>query len=317
MGSSSSEYKKPVIAVVGPTATGKTALAIEIAQWLETEVISADSQVIYRELNIGTAKPTVAEMQGIPHHMIDVVAPNETYSAAQYQAQANQHLERLWQTGKVPVVAGGTGLYVRALLEADFIPTVPPNPVFRKAMNELAQTQGLQALHALLAEKDPERAADLHPNDGFRLIRALEIIDATGAPVPREAKEKNHQILWFGLTYANRDLHRAHIADRVSAMLSAGWLEEVEELVTRYGPDAQALQVAHGYPELVEVVQGKRTLEDAQTQIDINVRQYARRQRTWFQRNPDITWFECDKMSRTDLLKLAHHGINNLGLLPS
>jgi tRNA dimethylallyltransferase len=309
--------QKPVIAVVGPTATGKTALAVEVAKFLNTEVVSADSQLIYRELNIGTAKPTEEEKQGIPHHMIDVAAPDETYSAAQYQTQAQDHLERLWQKGQVPVVAGGTGFYIRALLQADFIPEVEPNEAFRAQMIQFAAKQGPEALHKRLEELDPQRAADLHPNDQVRLIRALEIIEATGKPVPRLAPEKNHSILWLGLTYADRNLHRAKIAARVEAMLKAGWLGEVEDLVQRYGPDAQALQVAHGYPELVEVVQGKRSLTDAQTKIDINVRQYARRQRTWFQRNPDIQWLECDRLLWPDLLKSACQSIKGMGLLPS
>ncbi|HEY9746610.1 MAG TPA: tRNA (adenosine(37)-N6)-dimethylallyltransferase MiaA [Oculatellaceae cyanobacterium] len=304
---------KPVIAVVGPTATGKTALAAEIAKWLQSEVISADSQLIYRELDIGTAKPSEAEKQGVPHHMIDVVAPDEVYSVAQYKEEATVHLERLWQAGKVPVVAGGTGFYIKALLESEFIPTVPPNPAFREKMAALPAA----ALHALLAEKDPQRAADLHPNDQVRIIRALEIIEATGRAVPRQAAKKDLSVQWLGLTYADRDLHRSLIAKRVDQMLAAGWLEEVAGLVSRYGPDAQALQVAHGYPELVAVTLGKQTLQDAKMQICINVRQYARRQRTWFRRNPNILWLERDRIPWPDLLKSAYQSIKEMGLLPA
>jgi tRNA dimethylallyltransferase len=307
--------QKPVIAIVGPTATGKTALAVEVAKWLETEVISADSQLIYQELDIGTAKPAEEEKQGVPHWMIDVVRPDEVYSAAQYQEAAKAHLNRLWESGRIPVIAGGTGFYIRALLQADFIPEVPPNETFRESMAQLVQQEGTQALHALLQQQDPQRAADLHPNDLVRIIRALEIIDATGRPVPRQVQEKNHSVLWIGLTYADRDLHRAKIAARVAAMLKAGWLEEVEALLQRYGPQAHALQVAHGYPELVEVLLGKRNLAEAEAQICINVRQYARRQRTWFQRNRDIRWLECDRLLWPDLLKSAHQSIKEMGLL--
>lgn len=293
---------KPVIAVVGPTATGKTALAVEIAQWLNTEIISADSQVLYRELTIGTAKPTEEEKQGIPHHMIDVAAPDEPFSAAAYQTQAAAHLEDIWNAGQVPVVAGGTGFYLKALLQADFIPDVPPNEAFRAAMVDwAAQQTDPEALHQLLREKDPERASALHPNDRVRIIRALEIIEATGQPVPKRSENKGLNVQWFGLTYMDRDLLRQRIDQRIDAMMAQGWLEEVDDLVQRYGPNAHALGVAHGYPELVQVVQGQRPLADALEQIRINIHQYARRQMTWFRRNPQVEWLFCDQMTGEQL----------------
>jgi tRNA dimethylallyltransferase len=303
---------KRVIAVVGSTATGKTALGVVLAQWLDTEVISADSQVIYRELDIGTAKPTEAERQGIPHHMIDVAAPNEAFSAATYKGQANAHLNRLWAEGKTPIVVGGTGFYTRALLQAEFIPDVPPNPAFRQSMQELAEQAGSPALHQLLADRDPLRAGDLHPHDQVRIIRALEIIEATGKPVPRESRSKDLQVLWVGLTYADRDLLRARIDRRIEAMIAEGWLAEVEALVARYGPEAHALQVAHGYPELVQVVLGQRTLEDALAQVRINIHQYARRQMTWFRRNPEIQWLMADQLTPGELQSHAKKGITGL-----
>lgn len=292
----------PVIAIVGPTATGKTAMAVEVAQWLNTEIVSADSQVLYRELTIGTAKPTEEEKQGIPHHMIDVAAPDESFSAAAYQAHASAHLETLWNADKVPVVAGGTGFYLKALLQADFIPDVPPNDAFRAAMADWAEQQtDPEALHQLLREKDPERAAALHPNDRVRIIRALEIIEATGQPVPKRSENKGLNVQWFGLTYMDRDLLRQRIDQRIDAMMAQGWLEEVEGLVQRYGPQTHALGVAHGYPELVQVVLGQRSLEDALEQIRINIHQYARRQMTWFRRNPQVQWLFCDQMTGEQL----------------
>jgi tRNA dimethylallyltransferase len=284
-----------VVAVVGPTATGKTDLGVFIAKALGSEVVSADSQLIYWELTIGTAKPDATERQGIPHHMIDVAAPTEVFSAAQYQAQAQGHLERLWNQGKLPVVVGGTGFYLKSLLEAEFIPDVAPNPLFREEMNALAQTEGTPALHHLLSEQDPQRAADLHPNDKVRLIRALEIIHATGQPVPRRNQPKRLSVLWLGLTYADRTLLDIRIDSRIEAMLQAGWLAEVETLIARYSLDAHALGVAHGYPELVKVVLGETSLAEATEQIRINVRQYARRQMTWFRKNPTIQWLACDE----------------------
>lgn len=281
--------------MIGPTATGKTALSVELAQWLDTEIISADSQILYRELTIGTAKPSEAEKQGVPHYMIDVAAPDEAFSAAAYQEQATHHLRDIQRRGKIPVIAGGTGFYLRALLQSDFIPPVPPNEVFRAEMNRLADLQGSPTLHALLREKDPVRAEALHPNDRVRIVRALEIIDATGLPVPNEPQDKAMDVLWLGLTFEDRDLLRSRIDQRIDDMIAAGWLEEVESLVSRYGPDAHALGVAHGYPELVDVVLGKRSLQEALTQIRINIHQYSRRQMTWFRRNPEIQWAVLDE----------------------
>jgi len=304
--------EKRVIAVVGPTATGKTALGVALAQWLDTEVVSADSQVIYRELNIGTAKPTAEECEGIPHHMIDVAAPDEPFSAANYQAQATAHLERLWAQGKTPVVVGGTGFYTRALLQAEFIPDVPPNPEFRASMNALAEQAGSPALHQLLADRDPLRAGDLHPHDKVRIVRALEIIEATGQPVPRESRNKGLQVQWVGLMFEDRDLLRARIDRRIEAMMDQGWLAEVENLVAKYGPEAHALQVAHGYPELVQVVLGHRSLEDALAQVRINIHQYSRRQMTWFRRTPEIDWLAADRLDAGELQNLAKKSINRV-----
>jgi tRNA dimethylallyltransferase len=313
---SSNAMITPVIAIVGPTATGKTALSVELAQWLHTDIISADSQVIYRELDIGTAKPTLEERQGIPHHMIDVAAPDEVYSAATYQAQAMAHLEAIWATDKIPIVAGGTGFYTRALLQADFIPDVPPNPDFRHAMADLAEREGSDALHVRLQALDPERAQALHPNDRVRVIRALEIIEATGQPVPRQSREKALPVLWFGLTVADRDWLRRRIDQRIDLMLQQGWLAEVEELVQRYGPQAHALGVAHGYPELVQVVLGQRSLPDAVEQIRIHIHQYARRQMTWFRRNPDIHWLPCDRLEPAELRNAVKRRITESGFGP-
>lgn len=306
--SSSPIYPK-AIAIIGPTATGKTALSVEIAQWLNSEVISADSQIIYRELNIGTAKPSEVEKKGVPHHMIDVAAPNEPFSAAAYQEQASHHLKVVQQQGQIPIVAGGTGFYLRALLQSDFIPSVAPNEAFRATMSQLAEEQGSAALHDLLTEKDPVRAAALHPNDQVRIIRALEIIDATGLPVPNSPQDKSLDVLWLGLTYEDRDILRARIDLRIAEMMAAGWLEEVESLVNQYGPDAHALGVAHGYPELVEVVLGKRSLADALEQIRINIHQYSRRQMTWFRRNPAIQWAVLDHQPAEQLSGWARAAI--------
>lgn len=287
------------IAILGPTATGKTALSVEIAHWLNTEIISADSQLVYRELNIGTAKPTPEERQGVPHHLIDVASPTAVFSAANYQEQAVQAVKTLQAAGRIPVVVGGTGFYLKALLQSDFIPSVPPNSKFREAMQALVTQFGRNVLHQRLQAQDPVRAAALHPNDTVRIIRALEIIDYTGQPVPNASCPKALDVLWLGLMYEDRDNLRARIDQRVEAMMQAGWLEEVDSLVAQYGSQAHALQVAHGYPELCQVVLGERSLENALDQVRLNIHQYSRRQMTWFRRNREIHWLACDTAAST------------------
>lgn len=283
-----------VVAVVGPTATGKTAISAQLAQALGGEVISADSQLVYRGLDIGTAKPTEAETQGIPHHMIDRVEPTEAYSVAQYQEAASGILRARLAEGKPVIVTGGTGFYLRALLQESFIPDIPPDPTFREHLQALAAEKGRPHLHELLRQKDPRRAGQLHPNDLVRVIRALEIIEQTGAPVPDNRSGTGLDVRWIGLGVESRDWLRARIDARIDAMLAGGWETEVEHLIKTYGPEAHALRVAHGYPELVELLQGRRSRKSAIEQIRINIHQYATRQFTWFNRNPQVNWLQVD-----------------------
>lgn len=294
-----------MIAVVGPTATGKTALGILIAKALNGEIISADSRVIYRHLDIGTAKPTLEERQGIPHHMLDIAEPNQQYSASLYREQALPILENIRLAGKRPVIVGGTGFYIRSLLESGLIPSVPPNPELREELTALAECHGSAYLHQRLAGLDPERAGQLHPNDRFRIIRALEIIQATGKAVPQTSETPNSSVCWIGLTYEDRDLLRKRIDERIETMIQAGWIEEVESLIKRYGPDVEALRVAHGYPEWVCYLQGRMTFEEAKAQIQINIHQYARRQMTWFRRNPLIHWIFIDQHDWGEVCRIA------------
>lgn len=300
-----------VAVVVGPTATGKTAVGVALAQALAGEVISADSQLVYQGLDIGTAKPTKAEQQGIPHHMLDRVLPNESYSAGRYQQEANVVLNEILSRGKTPIVVGGTGFYLRGLLEStDLFPNVRPDEMFRSEMHTLADAEGNEALYRRLQAQDPDRADMLHPNDRFRLIRALEIIHQTGRPVPKNPTPRTDlDITWIGLTYEDRDAHRAIIDQRIEAMRAAGWLAEVQTLLQAYGSEAEALQVAHGYPEWVQFLQGSLSEEAALAKIQINIHQYARRQRTWFRRNPKIHWIFRDGMSDAAVCAAAlQHG---------
>lgn len=308
-----------IIAIAGTTASGKTRLAIELAQALDTEVISADSQVVYQELDIGTAKPTLEERQGIPHHAMDCVPPTENYTVARYAEDTIPILERLLAEGKTPIVVGGTGFYLRALLQQKQYPDVPPDPEFREQMKVLATQNGPTYLHDVLQSKDPRRAEMLYPQDEFRIIRALEIIEKTGLPVPDVVEASPYDVLWIGLGYADRDRMRQVINDRIDAMVETGWLTEVETLVAKYGPEAHALTVSHGYPEWIKHINGELTFQEARDQIRLNIHQYARRQLTWFRNQAPISaWFDVDltspKALSDEALKLVRDK-NKVGLL--
>jgi tRNA dimethylallyltransferase len=311
-----------VIALVGPTATGKTALSLALAEAFDGEILSADSRLVYRETDIGTAKPTPQERARAPHHLIDCVPPDEAYSVARYEVDAKAALSDVLRRDKTPIVVGGTGFYIRALLETAPIPPAPPNPALRQELAAFADTHGNSALHQRLQALDPQRAADLHPNDRFRIIRALEIIAHTGEPVPRVDFSQQVQprqdlnIVWIGLTVENRDWLRWRIDARIDQMLAEGWLAEVSDLVSRYGRNAEALRLSHGYPEWCAYLAGEMSYEAAREQVKINVQQYARRQMTWFRRNPAIHWLSVDTLECSALVERARSLVaNNNALL--
>ncbi len=293
-----------LIIVTGATATGKTDLGVALAQQLASDVISCDSQLVYKGLDIGTAKPTTEEQQGIAHFGMDLITPDVTFSAAMYEeAVLPLIVERLERPQPV-IMVGGTGFYLRQLFEARPLVDVPPNPIFRAEMTEWANNASTQAgdfpLYQRLKTLDALRASQLYPEDDRRVLRALEIIDATGEAVPQEKRPsvvetalgREPKTVWLGLTHGDKVHRYQRIEARIEAMLDAGWLAEVQHLATAYGEEAHALQVAHGYPELLAVLKGELSLEEAKTQIAINVRQYARRQKVWFNRHRHMQWLD-------------------------
>ena len=290
-----------LIIVTGATATGKTDLGVALAQQLASDVISCDSQLVYKGLDIGTAKPTTEEQQGIAHWGMDLITPDVTFSAAMYEkAVLPLIVDRLERQQSV-IMVGGTGFYLRQLFEARPLVDVSPNPAFRAEMTAWSKTQtGNFPLHERLKSLDALRASQLYPEDDRRVLRALEIIDATGEPVPQEKRPsvvetalgREPKTVWLGLTHGDKVHRYQRIEARIEAMLDAGWLEEVQHLADEYGEEAHALQVAHGYPELLAVLKGTLALEEAKTQIAINVRQYARRQKVWFNRHSHMQWLD-------------------------
>lgn len=293
-----------IISLVGPTSSGKTEIAIELAKILNGEIISADSRLVYEDFNIGTAKPDIAERQGIEHYLIDVASPYVTYSASDYVSAAEQAISEIRFKGKVPILTGGTGFYIKALLEGLDIPKVAPDEDFRLQMRNFARNFGNENLYQRLVELDPAAAEKLHPNDVFRVIRALEIHHVTGE-LPSKlqiTKEPNHKAIYFGLNAEDRDFLYQKINLRTDIMLERGLIAEVEELITKYGANLQLLNTL-GYKEICEYLRGDATLDEAREKIQKNTRNYAKRQLTWFRANEKIKWYHIDKMTKDEIVQ--------------
>jgi tRNA dimethylallyltransferase len=290
--------KPRVAALVGATAVGKTAVALSLAGSLGAEIVNADSLQIYRELNIGTAKPGAAERAQVPHHLIDVADPPEPYDAARYSREGRAVLAALHRRGVPPLVVGGTGLYLKALLAGLFVEGSPEAPIRDRLRRELG-AQGLPALYARLLRLDPDTAARLHSHDTYRILRALEVMEATGRPLSdliaaHRFADAPYEVLKLGLALPREELYR-RIELRVEVMLAAGWLEEVEDLLSRYPPDLKPLQ-ALGYRHLSHYLAGRWSWEETLTLLARDTRRYAKRQLTWFNSDPEIRWFHPDQI---------------------
>ena len=285
-----------IICVVGPTASGKTALAVELALRLGGEVLSCDSMQIYRGMVIGTAAPDAAEMRGVPHHLLGVLDPAEPCSAGRYVAMADPILRDILDRGKAAVLCGGTGLYLDSLMAGR---TFAPQPASgrREELEHMADTQGVEAVRAYLATFDPESAARLHPSDRRRIIRAAEIYLETGRTMTQHDRESRaippkYTGRWLGLDFADRSDLYGRIDRRVEQMMERGLLEEVRGLLARGVPRGATSLQAIGYKELIAHLDGRCTLAEAVETIQRESRRYAKRQRTWFRRNPAVHWIE-------------------------
>lgn len=285
---------RPLIAIVGPTASGKSALGMRLARETGGEIVSCDSQQVYRGLDIGTAKATAKERADVSHHLIDVVAPDEPFSAAEYARLARAALEDITARMRLPVVAGGTGLYLRALLEGLFDGPGRSEET-RRRLEALGERFGDARLHRLLRHLDPRAAERTPPRDRVRVVRALEVYRATGRPLSEHHREqaaplRGYRTLVVGLA-PDRGPLRVVVERRTRAMLEGGLLDEVRGLLARgYGPDLRPLQ-AIGYREAVAVIQGRLTREEAETAIVTATMRLAKRQMTWFRHQADVTWF--------------------------
>ena len=283
-----------MICVVGPTASGKTALAVRLAKALDGEVVSCDSMQIYRGMDVGTAKPTAAEMDGIRHHMIDIASPDEAFSVGKYVELADACVQDILRRGKVCIVAGGTGLYVDSLVAGRAFAPVPATGK-REALEARMRAEGAQTLLAELAGVDPEAAARLHPADEKRIIRALEVWQETGKTITAHNLETRqtppkYAPVWIGLDFADRADLYARIDRRVELMLEQGLLDEIRVLLRQGVPETATSLQAIGYKEFFAYLRGEATLEEATALCQQRSRNYAKRQLTWFRRNPAMQW---------------------------
>ena len=287
-----------ILTIVGPTASGKTRLAVELARRFNGEVVSCDSMQIYRTMDIGTAKPTAEEMQGIPHHMLDVADPEENYSAARYVEQASACVDDILARGKLPIVAGGTGLYRDALLAGRTFAAFSGK--FRGTLEQRAANGELPALYQELQQIDPARAEKLHPADEKRIIRALEVWYETGKTITQHDEESKlqpprYESVSIGLSFVDRADMWERIDRRVDEMMAAGLVEEVRSLLERGVPPTCTAMQAIGYKEMAAALLEGRPPEEGAEEIKLRSRQYAKRQLTWFRRDPAIHWFLWEK----------------------
>jgi len=287
-----------ILSIVGPTASGKTRLAVELAQRFNGEVVSCDSMQIYRTMDIGTAKPTAEEMQGVSHHMLDVADPEENYSAARYVEQASACVDDILARGKLPVLAGGTGLYRDALLAGRSFASFSGR--YRDKLQQRAARGELPALYEELQRIDPARAEKLHAADEKRIIRALEIWYETGKTMTEHDEESKlqpprYEAVSIGLSFADRADMWTRIDRRVDEMMAAGLVEEVRSLLARGVPPTCTAMQAIGYKEMAAALLDGRPPEEGADEIKLRSRQYAKRQLTWFRRDPTIHWFLWEK----------------------
>lgn len=287
----------PLLVVLGPTATGKTFLSVELATRLGGEIVSCDSMQVYRGMDIGTAKPTAGEMKGVRHHLLDVVDPDDDFSVADYQRLAEAAITDIHGRGRLPFLVGGTGLYLRAVLRDYHLAGPGPDEGIRRRLLDEAERKGREALHDRLARVDPESAARIHPNDLKRIIRALEVFEQEGIPIshyrhlPPGPAASPYDMLKLGFNL-DRKLLYERINRRVDQMMAAGFLEEVKALLARGYDERLYSMQALGYKQLVDYLRGRLGLREAVDLIKRDTRRFARRQLIWFRREENVYWID-------------------------
>ena len=297
------KLKKPLIILTGPTAVGKTDLSIQLAKAVNGEIISADSMQVYKEMNIGSAKIQPEEMKGVSHYLVDEIEPEEEFNVVRFQTMAKNAMKTIYQKGKIPVIVGGTGFYIQALLyDIDFTDTTQ-DLNYRRELEQLVQEKGNEYLHEMLQKVDPKAAQEIHENNRKRVIRALEYYRDTGKQISehneqQRQKESPYQFVYFVL---NRD--RQELYQRVDQMMKQGLLEEVKRLKERGCTSNMVSMKGLGYKELLDYLGGMDSLEEAVRIIKRDTRHFAKRQLTWFKREKEVNWIELDGKTEQQVLE--------------
>lgn len=299
---------KPLVIIVGPTAVGKTSLGVALAQALQGEIVSGDSVQVYKKLDIGSAKPSLEEQGNIPHHLLDFLDPTEPFTAFQFQTLANHYIQNIRSRGKIPIVVGGTGLYIRSLIDPFDFAEIGSDSI-RKYWTSFLEEQGKEALHQELATRDPQSAQRLHPNDTVRIIRALEVCQVTGKPFSEIRGNRDAEypplppsIFYVGLT-APREIIYERINLRCEHMIASGLIEETHNLLQEgYSSKIKPLQ-SIGYRHALLYLYGKVTLPEMLRIFQRDTRHFAKRQLTWFQRDPRIVWHDTYNDNLTNILE--------------
>lgn len=294
--------RQKIIAIVGPSSSGKTALSVSLAKEINGEIISVDSRQIYKGLDIGSAKPTIDERHGIVHHMMDIIEVTEPFTVADFCDEANKIIEDIISRGKVPILAGGTGLYFRTLLQDFDLPRVAPNEKLREELNE----KSCEELYNMLLEKDYDIAQKIHFNNKVKIVRALEVCISLGIPMSKAQKKKEspYDVLWIGLNTQDREFLYERINKRVDIMLSQGLEKEAKDLFEKYGENNILLNTI-GYQEFFPYFKGETDFSSAIELLKQNTRRYAKRQISWFNANKDINWFDIKSANVNEIINFV------------
>lgn len=283
-----------VLVICGPTASGKTALSLKLAEDFNGEIVSADSAQVYRKMNIGTDKVSVADRQKVPHHMIDIRDPHQSFTMADFKREGGKAIKDIIERGKLPIICGGTGLYINSIIENYDLPKAPPNQDIRDELQAEYEKGGKDHLYKMLMDLDPATAAKIHPNNVRYVARALEIVLQTKKPIQKNKGERLYNVFKIGIHWPREVLYD-RINNRVDEQIEEGLLNEIKSLMTEgYDENMQAL-TALGYKEYFPYLRGEKPLEDCKEQLKQNTRNFAKRQLTWFRKEEDIYWIEEDE----------------------
>ena len=302
--------KPKVIIICGPTASGKTALSIELAKTINGEIVSCDSMQIYKDMDIGTAKPTAEEMQGIKHYLLDFIEPDKRYSVAEFKKDAEKAIEQILAKGKIPIVVGGTGLYVDSLIYGIEYQDIPLDEEYRNKLEQIANEKGLEVLYEKAKQIDEQAMKKISPNDKKRIMRVLEIYKATGKnKTEQEMESRKNEVKYDFKVFAinmDREVLYDRINKRVDIMIEQGLIEEVKNIIQKYSEFPTAMQ-GLGYKEVVEYLNGKRSKEEMIEKIKMETRRYAKRQLTWFRKNKQTIWINGLNSKESNVQFIVSH----------